>query len=67
VDIANPSAPKEVAFYRPKATLDPTGVFASFGPAGAHPIPFVWGVYPLGSRIYLSDINFGLYIVTRTK
>jgi hypothetical protein len=24
-------------------------------------------VYPLGDRIFLSDINFGLYIVTRTK
>src|SRR6266566_3475475 len=67
VDIANPSAPKEVAFYRPKLTLDPTGVFASFGPGAKHPIPFVWGAYPLGDRIYLSDINFGLYIVTRTK
>jgi hypothetical protein len=27
----------------------------------------VWGVYPLGDRIFLSDINFGLYIVARTK
>ncbi|HEV8651867.1 MAG TPA: hypothetical protein VG276_21335, partial [Actinomycetes bacterium] len=67
VDIANPSKPREVGFYRPKPTLDPTGVFASFGPAGRHPIPFVWGAYPLGNRIYLSDINFGLYIVTRTN
>jgi len=67
VDISNPSQPREVAFYRPKPTLDPTGVFASFGPAARHPIPFVWGAYPLGNRIYLSDINFGLYIVTRTK
>jgi hypothetical protein len=67
VDIANPSTPKEIGFYRPKPTLDPTGVFAAFGPAGAHPIPFVWGVYPLGDRIFLSGINFGLYIVTRTK
>jgi hypothetical protein len=67
VDISNPRVPREVGFYRPKPTLDPTGVFASFGPAARHPIPFVWGVYPLGNRIYLSDINFGLYIVTRTK
>jgi hypothetical protein len=63
VDISNPARPTEVGFYRPKPTLDPTGVFQAFGPAGAHPIPFVWGVYPLGGRIYLSDINFGLYIV----
>jgi hypothetical protein len=66
VDISNPSRPTEIGFYRPKPTLDPTGVFQSFGPAGAHPIPFVWGVYPLGSRIYLSDINYGLYIVGQT-
>jgi hypothetical protein len=67
VDISNPARPREVAFYRPKPTLDPTGVFASFGPGGAHPIPFVWGVYPNGGKIYLSDINFGLYIVKRTR
>jgi hypothetical protein len=66
VDISNPTRPTEVGFYRPKPTLDPTGVFQAFGPAGAHPIPFVWGVYPLGSRIYLSDINYGLYIVEET-
>ena len=67
VDISNPSRPREVGFYRPHPTLDPTGVFESFGPGGAHPIPFVWGVYPDGNRIYLSDINFGLYIVKRTR
>jgi hypothetical protein len=64
VDISNPSAPRETGFYREKPTLDPTGVFASFG-SGTHPIPFDWGVHVVGDRIYLSDINFGLYIVTR--
>jgi hypothetical protein len=29
--------------------------------------PFVWETYPLGDRMSMSDINFGLYIVTRTK
>ncbi|MGH2356889.1 MAG: LVIVD repeat-containing protein [Candidatus Limnocylindria bacterium] len=67
VDISNPAQPREVAFYRPKPTLDPTGVFANFGPGGAHPIPFVWGAYPSGGQIYLSDINFGLYIVEQTR
>lgn len=66
VDISNPAAPEEIAFYRPQPTLDPTGVFIAFG-AGDHPIPFDWGVHVVGDRIYLSDINFGLYIVTRTK
>ncbi len=59
MDISNPRLPKEVGFYRPKPTLDPTGIFASFGPAARHPIPFVWGVHPARNRIYLSDINFG--------
>jgi len=66
VDISQPSAPQEIGFYRPQPTLDPTGVFIAFG-AGDHPIPFVWGVHVVGNRIYLSDINFGLYIVTRTR
>src|SRR5262249_33317288 len=66
VDISQPAAPQEIGFYRPKPTLDPTGVFIAFG-AGDHPIPFVWGVRVVGDRIYLSDINFGLYIVTRTR
>ena len=60
-------APREVASYRPKPTLDPTGVFQAFGPGASHPIAFVWGVYPLGDKIYLSDINFGLYAVQQTK
>jgi hypothetical protein len=67
VDISDPARPREVASYRTQPTLDPTGVFASFGPAGSHPIPFVWGVYPLAGRIFLSDINFGLYIVAQTR
>ena len=66
VDISNPALPRQVGFYRPKPTLDPTGVFAGFGPGAAHPIPFVWGVYPSGGNIYLSDINFGLYVVKQT-
>ncbi len=49
MDISNPRLPKEVGFYRPKPTLDPTGIFASFGPAARHPIPFVWGVHPLAT------------------
>jgi len=61
-DIANPAKPREVAFYRPQPTLDPTGVFAEFG-AGTHPIPFVWGVHVTGGLTYLSDINYGLYVV----
>lgn len=66
VDISDPADPQEVGFYRPHPVLDPTGFFIAFG-AGDHPIPFVWGLYVTGDRIYLSDINFGLYIVERTR
>lgn len=65
VDISNPAALRQAAFFRPHPTADPTGVFVSFG-AGGHPIPFVWGVHVVGDRIYLSDINFGLRIITVT-
>ncbi len=64
VDISDPSAPRETGFFRPRPTLDPTGFFGPNFGAGGHPIPFDWGVHVVGDRIYLSDINFGLYIIT---
>ncbi len=67
VDITNPAAPRETGFFRPRPTLDPTGFFEPNFGAGGHPIAFDWGVHVVGNRIYLSDINFGLYIVTTTK
>ena len=65
VDISNPAAPRQAALLRPHPTADPTGVRVSFG-AGGHPIPFVWGVHVVGDRIYLSDINYGLRIISLT-
>jgi len=53
-DVSNPTAPREVGFYRPQPT---------FGVLAPHPIPLDWGVYKAGSSIYLSDMFFGLYIV----
>ena len=67
VDISDPARPEETAFFRPQPTLDPTGFFGPNFGAGGHPIPFVWGLHVLGGRIYLSDINFGLRIVTLTR
>jgi len=61
-DVANPRAPKRVASYRPQPTRDPTGVFQSFG-AKDKPYPFVWGAHVDGGLTYLSDINYGLYVV----
>ncbi len=67
VNISNPAAPQEVGFFREQPTLDPAGFFGPNFGAGGHPIAFDWGVHVVGDRIYLSDINFGLYIVTRSK
>lgn len=54
VDVASPTNPRELAFYRPQPHA---GVL--FG----HPIPPVWGVHVAKGRIYLSDMFFGLYVV----
>jgi len=54
-DVSTPTAPQEVGFYRPQPH---TGLLFS------HPIPLDWGVHVVGDRIYLSDMFFGLYIVT---
>jgi len=62
-DVTNPRTPRQVAFYRPQPTRDPTGVFTQFG-AKDKPYPFVWGVHVLRDLAYLSDINYGLYVVT---
>ncbi|OFW74894.1 MAG: hypothetical protein A2Y55_13540 [Actinobacteria bacterium RBG_16_68_12] len=53
-DVSNPTAPREVGFYRPQPT---------FGVLAPHPIPLDWGVHKVGGSIYLSDMFFGLYIV----
>ncbi|MEO6715037.1 MAG: hypothetical protein ABIM89_16645 [Mycobacteriales bacterium] len=65
-DVSDPRRPVETGFYRPHPTLDPTGVFAAFG-AGDHPIAFVWGVHNDAGLTYLSDINYGLYIIRREQ
>jgi hypothetical protein len=67
VDISDPARPHEIAFFRPKPTPDPTGFFCPNFGSGCHPIPFDWGLHVLGGKIYLSDINFGLRIVTLTR
>ena len=61
-DVAAPRAPRRVASYRPQPTRDPTGAFTGFG-AKDKPYPFVWGVHLDGGLTYLSDINYGLYVV----
>ncbi|HEU0248767.1 MAG TPA: hypothetical protein VFR38_16945 [Gaiellaceae bacterium] len=53
-DISSPTAPREIAFYKPQPSR---GVLAP------HPIPLVWGVVLGGDRMYLSDMFYGLYVV----
>lgn len=54
-DVSTPTAPREVAAYRPKPH---TGIFTR------NPIPLVWGAHKVGDLIYLSDMYAGLSIVT---
>jgi len=61
-DVSNPAAPTPVAMYRPQPTRDPSGVFQEFG-VGTPQYPFVWGAHNDGGLTYLSDINYGLYVV----
>lgn len=53
-DVSSPASPREVGFYRPRPHR---GILAR------RPIPLVWGVALGGSRIYLSDMFFGLYVL----
>lgn len=53
LDLTDPSQPREIGAFVPPATADPFGKYA----ASAN----VWGVFVAGERVYLSDINAGLY------
>ena len=54
-DISDPTLPQEISFYREQPHR---GILAP------HPIPLDWGVHVENGRIYLSDMFFGLYVVT---
>lgn len=51
LDVANPADPFEIGFWRGEGK-----------PAGAPDVD-IWGVVPKDGLLYLSDRNFGLYIV----
>ena len=55
LDIADPTAPREIGSFVPPASADPYGYF----PTSA----MVWGVYSEGDLVLLSDINGGLYVL----
>ncbi len=58
IDISDPSAPRELAFFRGGIAPDPMGLFS--------PFTGFWGVYEQDGLIYGSNINAGLYIVRHT-
>ncbi len=55
LDIADPTAPREIGSFVPPPAADPYGYF----PTSA----MVWGVYSEGDLVLLSDINGGLYVL----
>ncbi len=61
VDLADPTAPVEVASFVPPGAVDEHKWWAA--PNGNRKIPVVWGVHPVDDLVYVSDINTGLWIV----
>ena len=55
VDLADPSAPREIAAFVPPATADPYRLFQA--------APLVWGVHADQGIMVVSDINAGLYVL----
>ncbi|HEX6299709.1 MAG TPA: peptidoglycan DD-metalloendopeptidase family protein [Acidimicrobiia bacterium] len=60
VDLAEPSDPREVAYFVPPPRADPQGWWIA--PDGTREIPMVWGVATDDRYVYASDINSGLWI-----
>jgi hypothetical protein len=66
IDVGNPRAPKEVAYFVPPAAENPVKPTQRFVlPSTTQ----VWGVAYDGSTglVYASDMNSGLWILKRTK
>lgn len=55
LDLTDLTQPREIGAFVPPATADPFGQYA----ASAN----VWAVFVVGERVYLSDINAGLYVL----
>lgn len=58
IDISQPHAPRESAFFVPEAAADPFGVLPT--------APEMWGIYVQDSLILGSDMNAGLYVLKHT-
>jgi hypothetical protein len=62
VDVSRPATPVQVAQFVPEPAADPRGYFGPPDVKFAH----VWGVFVDGSRVLVSDINSGLWVLERT-
>ncbi|MCP4309031.1 MAG: peptidoglycan DD-metalloendopeptidase family protein [bacterium] len=64
VDLADPTDPSEVGYFVPPARSDPQGYWTA--PDGGLSFPMVWDVLVEGDRLYISDMNSGLWIARFT-
>lgn len=64
VDLANPTEPVEIGYFVPPPSADPQGYWTA--PDGGETFPMVWDVLVDGDRMYISDMNSGLWIARFT-
>ncbi len=57
LDLSNPAAPREIASFVPPDTVDPTGTVP--------PKAFVTGVATTARHVVISDMNSGLWVLTK--
>lgn len=60
VDLTEPAEPTEIGYFVPPPTADPQGYWVA--PDGSKSFAMVWDVHVDGDRIYVSDMNSGLWI-----
>jgi hypothetical protein len=59
-DLKNPRKPRFVTRFRPPPRRDAHGLVCPGGACTA-----VWGVYPTGKYVLASDMNSGLWVLSR--
>lgn len=64
IDLADPSKPREVAYFVPPSRPDPQGWWTA--PDGSREFPLAWDAATDGEFVYLSDVNSGLWIFSVT-
>ncbi|MDX2344364.1 MAG: hypothetical protein QNL12_11855, partial [Acidimicrobiia bacterium] len=59
-----PAAPAEIGYFVPPPSVDPQDYWTA--PDGTKSFPMVWDVLVDGDRLYISDMNSGLWIARFT-